>query len=170
MLRLFLIFTVVPVVELLLLVELSTRIGFWPTIVLVIGTGFLGAVLARWQGWLTMLRVKNEMRQGIIPAQAIGHGALILIAGLLLITPGVLTDILGLSLLIPPLRKLLLKGFRVWMAANITAQTGRVWRTSETDPFDRQPTGGTSRVLEAEVIESHIEEDAEVNSEGPKNP
>ena len=104
MLPLFFLFTVIPLAELWLLFRLSGVFGFWTTIFVVLATGALGATLARWQGLRALQRVQQEMQQGILPAKALGDGALILVAGVLLITPGVLTDALGLSLLVPPLR------------------------------------------------------------------
>jgi UPF0716 protein FxsA len=151
MLQLLLLFTVIPLVELWLLVNLSDVFGFWTTIALVIGTGMAGAALARWQGWQALERVRTEMRQGMLPAQAIGDGVLIFAAGLLLITPGVLTDALGLSLLIPPLRKLMLKGLRHWFTTHVRMET-HAFYTDQTDA----PPPGRSTVVDARVIDAQV--------------
>ncbi len=151
MLQLLLLFTIIPLVELWLLVQLSGMFGFWTTIALVIGTGMAGAALARWQGWQVLERVRTEMRQGMLPAQAIGDGVLIFAAGLLLITPGVLTDVVGLSLLIPPLRKLVMKGVRHWLAKNVRVETHTFYANeSGLRPPER------STVVDAEVIDAHV--------------
>ena len=102
--KLFLCFTLIPMVELYLLIKLGTIIGGLNTIVLVILTGFAGAWLARMEGMHTMLKVKMNMQQGIMPAEELMDGLLILIAGLVLITPGLITDVLGLMMLWPVTR------------------------------------------------------------------
>ena len=99
---LLLLFIAVPILELWLLFQLSDMFGFFTTLAIVFGTGILGASLAKWQGLQTIIRFQNEMRQGMLPAQAIGEGALILVAGVLLITPGVLSDIAGPVAVGPP--------------------------------------------------------------------
>ena len=100
-LRLLLLFTVVPLVELYLLVEIGGLIGVAPTIAIVILTGFLGAWLARRQGLDVFRRISAEMAQGGLPTDPLIDGLLILIAGAVLLTPGLLTDAAGFFLLIP---------------------------------------------------------------------
>jgi UPF0716 protein FxsA len=151
MLQLLLLFTILPLVELWLLVRFSGMFGFWTTIALVLGTGMAGAGLARWQGFQVIQRVQAQMREGILPAQAIGDGALIFAAGLLLITPGILTDALGLSLLVPPLRKLVLKGVQLWFAKHVRVET----HSFHTGPNGAQPPG-RSTIIDAKVIDAHV--------------
>ena len=100
-LRLLLLFTVVPLVELFLLVKLGTVIGISATVLIVIFTGILGAWLARWQGLGVIRRLTDDMNQGRLPADALIDGLLILIAGAVLLTPGLITDALGFLLLVP---------------------------------------------------------------------
>lgn len=104
LLKLFLCFTLIPMVELYLLIKLGTIIGGFNTIVLVILTGFAGAWLARMEGMHTMLKVRMNLQQGIMPAEELLDGMIILIAGLVLITPGLITDVLGLMMLWPVTR------------------------------------------------------------------
>ena len=104
--RLLLLFTIVPLVELFLLVKLGTVIGVGPTVLIVIGTGVLGASLARWQGLGVLRRVSDDLAQGRLPADALIDGLLILIAGAVLLTPGLITDALGFMLLVPQGRAL----------------------------------------------------------------
>jgi UPF0716 protein FxsA len=99
--KLFLCFTLVPVVELYLLIKVGTVIGGLNTILLVILTGFLGAWLARLEGMNTMLKLKMNLRQGLMPAEELIDAVIIFIAGIVLITPGLITDIFGLLLLWP---------------------------------------------------------------------
>ena len=103
-LRLLLLFTIVPLVELFLLVKLGTVVGVGPTVALVIFTGILGAWLARQQGLEVLRRVNEDLSQGRMPTEALMDGVLILIAGAVLLTPGLLTDALGFVLLIPRTR------------------------------------------------------------------
>jgi UPF0716 protein FxsA len=100
-LRLLLLFTIVPLVELFLLVKLGTVIGIGATVLIVICTGILGAWLARWQGLGVLRRLTEDMNQGRLPADALIDGLLILIAGAVLLTPGLITDGLGFLLLVP---------------------------------------------------------------------
>ncbi len=158
MLQLLLLFTIIPLVELWLLVQLSGMFGFWTTIALVIGTGMAGAALARWQGWQALERVRTEMRQGMLPAQAIGDGVLIVAAGLLLITPGVLTDALGLSLLIPPLRKLVLKGLRHCFTTHLRMKTDAFYTEETGAPPPGSSTVVDARVIDAEVVDAERDE------------
>jgi UPF0716 protein FxsA len=99
--RLFLLFTVVPLVELYLLIKIGSYIGALNTILIILATAFLGAVLARLEGLRTIKQILSHLSQGIAPAEQMVDALLIFGAGILLITPGVLTDFLALFLLIP---------------------------------------------------------------------
>lgn len=100
-LRLLLLFTLVPLLELFLLVKLGTVIGIGATVLIVICTGVLGAWLARWQGLGVLRRLTEDVNQGRLPTDALIDGLLILIAGAVLLTPGLITDALGFLLLVP---------------------------------------------------------------------
>jgi UPF0716 protein FxsA len=105
--RLFLLFTLIPVIELALLVKVGDRIGVAPTIAVVLGTGAAGAWLARSQGLRALQRLQEAVRTAQFPREEIFDGILILAGGLLLLTPGFLTDILGFCALVPGSRYLL---------------------------------------------------------------
>lgn len=102
--RLFLLFTLIPLIELYLLITVGSYLGAGLTILVVLGTGMAGAYLARLEGWRTWQKIQNELQNGVTPASELIDGVLILAAGLLLITPGILTDVVGFSLLFPPTR------------------------------------------------------------------
>jgi UPF0716 protein FxsA len=104
LLRLFLCFTLIPVIELYLLIKVGTVIGGFNTILIVILTGFVGAWLARMEGLNTMIKVRRNLDQGIMPAEDLMDALIIVIAGLVLITPGLMTDVFGLMLLWPVTR------------------------------------------------------------------
>jgi UPF0716 protein FxsA len=103
--RLFLLFTVVPLIELFLLVQLGAWMGVWPTIALVAATGFVGAALARREGRRALASYQEAMARGRMPEEGIVSGLLILAGGVMLITPGVLTDVFGLAMMVPPVRR-----------------------------------------------------------------
>ncbi len=101
---LLLMFILIPALELAILIELGSRLGTVPTLLLLALTGFLGAFLARRQGLGALRAAQAQMQRGELPAGPIVDGILILIAAVLLITPGVLTDALGFLLLIRGIR------------------------------------------------------------------
>ena len=107
--KLLILFTVVPLIELALLIKLGQLTGTATTIAIVILTGVIGAGLARREGFKTWSRIQHNISQGISPADDMVDGLLILVAGAVLITPGLLTDTLGFALLIPPLRRIFRK-------------------------------------------------------------
>ena len=120
--KLFLVFTLIPMIELYLLIHVGSVIGGFNTIVLVIISGFLGAWLARMEGINTLMRVRASMQQGIMPTEDLLDALIIFLAGVVLITPGFLTDTMGLMLLWPPTRnafkRFLRKKFDEWTSDN----------------------------------------------------
>jgi UPF0716 protein FxsA len=119
--RLLLLFTVVPLVELFLLVKLGAVIGIGATVLIVISTGVLGAWLARWQGLGVLRRLSEDLNQGRLPADALIDGLLILIAGAVLLTPGLITDALGFFLLVPQGRAVVRKAVAARLAGRTEA-------------------------------------------------
>jgi len=103
--KLFLAFTIIPLLELLVLIPLGQQIGVWPTIAIVVATAATGAWLGKIQGMGAWKRIQTELASGQLPGDSIVDGLLVLVACTLLITPGVLTDIVGIGLLIPPARR-----------------------------------------------------------------
>lgn len=115
----FLCFTALPVVEIALLVEMGKRIGTWWTILFVILTGVLGGVLLGVEGYGVIRRLQNEVKGGRIPQDQVIDGVLVFVGGLLLISPGVLTDVTGLVFMFPPTRFLVRSGIKKWIAKYI---------------------------------------------------
>ncbi len=103
-LKLLALFTIVPLIELALLIPLGIQIGLWPTIGLVLGTAILGAVLGKLEGARAWARIQQDLKEARIPGDSLLDGLAVLIAGVFLVTPGVLTDIVAIGLLIPPVR------------------------------------------------------------------
>jgi UPF0716 protein FxsA len=120
--KLFLAFALVPLFELYLLIEIGHRIGALNTILVVIVTGLLGASLARIQGIKTMIRVRDSLNQGKPPAEELLDAFLIFVAGIVLLTPGFITDVAGVALLVPSTRAWfkdwLRKRLRQWIEQN----------------------------------------------------
>ena len=104
MLKLLLAFTIIPIIEIYLLIEIGSIFGVLTAITLVILTGFLGAFMARMQGLQTLFRIQESLREGRMPSGELLDALLIVIAGVVLLTPGFLTDSAGFLLLIPTTR------------------------------------------------------------------
>ncbi|MFQ6093502.1 MAG: FxsA family protein [bacterium] len=107
LIKLILLFTLTPLLELALLIEIGTRIGVGATLAGVVATGVLGAALAKSQGLGAIRRMREELAAGLLPADALLDGAIILVGGLLLLTPGLITDGCGFVCLIPSTRRAL---------------------------------------------------------------
>lgn len=103
--KLFLLFLLLPLIELFLLIKLGSVLGALPTVALCIATAAAGSYLIRWQGLSTVMRLRESLDKGDLPALEIAEGAALLVAGALLLTPGLATDLLGFAILVPPLRR-----------------------------------------------------------------
>jgi UPF0716 protein FxsA len=102
-------FLIVPIIEIYLLIKVGGLIGAIPTVFLVVFTAVLGALLVRQQGFATLARVQESMARGELPALQLLEGVLVLFGGVLLLTPGFLTDVIGFMLLVPRLRQGLIR-------------------------------------------------------------
>ena len=101
LIRLILLFTVIPLIELYLLIQVGRYLGSFQTIMIVLITGIIGGLLARSQGLSVQRQIRLDLQKGIIPTDSLIDGCFILIAGTLLITPGMITDIFGFVLMVP---------------------------------------------------------------------
>ena len=109
-------FVAIPIVEIALFIQVGGWIGVWPTIAIVFLTAVAGTALVRSQGLAVLRRLQASVAEGGDPMGPIAHGALILVAGVLLLTPGFFTDSVGLMLLVPPVRAAVIR----WGAARVT--------------------------------------------------
>lgn len=107
--RLLLLFLLTPVAEFWLFIQVDQLIGFGPTVGLIIATGIAGSYLARREGLNTWQRLNKRLSAGDLPGNELVEGVIILVAGALLVTPGVLTDVIGFFGLLPPTRALIRK-------------------------------------------------------------
>lgn len=113
--KLFLAFTLIPVAEIYLLIKLGGAIGAFSTILVVILTALAGAYLARIEGMRNMMLLRTNMEKGVMPAGELLDALIIFVAGIVLLTPGFLTDLAGLLLLFPLTRGY----FKRWLKAQI---------------------------------------------------
>ncbi len=136
--RLFLLFTIIPLVELAILMKLGSMFGVFHTIAVVILTGIIGAYLARDQGLRVINEIQTTLAKGRVPADPLIEGALILVASAFLLTPGVLTDICGFALVMPLSRKVIRDFLKAYFAEKIAkgfysaGQSGGSWFYSKT--------------------------------------
>ena len=121
LLRLFLLFTILPSFELWLLFQVKDQIGLLETIWIVVITGMVGASMAKAQGLMVLQDLQEQSKKGIPPTQTLVEGVLVLIGGVLLVTPGILTDAFGFSLIIPFTRRLWAPAVRSWFGKRFTA-------------------------------------------------
>ncbi len=126
--KLLIIFISVPFIELYILIEAGRIIGIGPTLVLILMTGVAGAWLARSQGIEILRRIQEETERGQMPAITLIDGALVLVGGLLLLTPGFFTDLLGFSFLVPLTRNSWRQVFSAWLQKQVKKGTVTVQR------------------------------------------
>jgi UPF0716 protein FxsA len=130
----------VPILEIALFIEVGGWLGLWPTLAIVILTALAGTALLRRQGRGTLVELQRSLDRGGDPVGPIAHGAMILVAGVVLLTPGFFTDAVGFALLVPPVRAALIR----WGAARLAAgiSSGRVHVVSAGPGPRRPPPGG----------------------------
>lgn len=116
---LFLMFLTIPLIEIALFIQVGGSIGLWPTLGIVVLTAVVGTWLVRSQGVLALARLRTSFSKLDDPTEPLAHGAMILFAGALLLTPGFFTDAVGLTLLMPPVRHRVF----IWAKQRIKVQT-----------------------------------------------
>lgn len=126
--RLFLLFTLVPALELYLIIKVSQAIGAFNTLLIIIFTGVLGAFYARQQGVRVMTNIHWEMSEGRLPGYELINGAMLLVGGAFLITPGFLTDITGFALIFPLTRDIIKGSVTEFMRRRIERGNVRIYR------------------------------------------
>ena len=134
--KLIILFIVLPILEMWLIVKLAGATSWGMTFLVVLGTGILGSAMARRQGWKIWRRINEALKRGEIPAQHLLDGLLLLIGGVLLITPGLITDTVGFLLLIPFTRALIREHVKKWFKHSIQQGTTRFYYHSEPEIYD----------------------------------
>jgi UPF0716 protein FxsA len=130
------IFILVPIAELYVIIKVGEAIGVVPTLVLLLADALLGAILLRHQGRAAWIRFNRALAEGRVPHKEVFDGVLVIMGGALLLTPGFLTDILGLIFLIPPTRALV-RAMSARFVRRRLALGGAVWSFGA----PRSPTG-----------------------------
>jgi len=117
--KILILFVMVPVIELYILIEVGKKIGSLTTIGIIILTGIIGAYLVKSQGFMILRKIQNDLNEGIMPGDSLIQGAIILAGGILLLTPGFVTDIVGFIFLIPVSRNIVKKYLLKWLQGKI---------------------------------------------------
>ncbi len=164
---LFVLFVMIPLIEIALFIQIGGWLTLWPTLAIVVATAALGAFLARLEGARTLAQIQRALDELKDPATPLAHGAMILFAGALLLTPGFLTDAVGFALLLPPVRTALLR---------LAIRRGIVGRAqhpsaagAEAAPGSgpRGPGSGPQRAGRVDIIEGEFEEHDSPPRTGP---
>jgi len=154
--KLFLLFAILPILEIAILINVGEQIGGWNTVAIVIATAFLGAHLVRQQGLSTLLSAQQKMQGGTIPGQEMAEGLLLVISGVLLVTPGFITDIFGFLLCLPFTRPLIAKSLLKQMALKVvqTNQQGGHFTGAQ---YTHYQQGNSANSEQEDVIEGEYE-------------
>ncbi|MEM6846596.1 MAG: FxsA family protein [Pseudomonadota bacterium] len=137
---LFFLFVAMPIAEIALIVSVGSAIGVLPTLALVIATAIAGTILLRRQGVQVLSRLRSDVNENRIPAEAIGHALCIAIAGVLLLTPGFITDAFGMALFVPAFRRMLWRQLRSTIKLD-TVQTSGFGQPGASSKEQRPPSG-----------------------------
>ena len=127
--RLFLLFTIIPVIELYVIIKIGGMIGALNTILIILTTAVIGAYLAKQQGLMVIGNIRQAVQESRVPGRELLHGLIVLLGGLMLLTPGFITDILGISALIPPIRDLYINLVRKLILNKIESRDWRIGNT-----------------------------------------
>ena len=144
---LFALFVFVPLVEIALFIKVGGWLTLWPTLAIVIGTAMLGTTLVKRQGMRTIEELRRSFSELNDPTAPLAHGAMILLAGALLVTPGFLTDTIGFLLLVPAVRRALMR----WAGRNI--KVARMEMGTRPGTHHPRPPGGSGPVIDGEFEE-----------------
>lgn len=148
LIRLILLFTIVPLVELTLLLRIGEWLGVGPTLGLVLGTGFLGAWLARREGVRAWTAVHEQLGRGQMPGRELLDAVLVLVAGVVLITPGILTDLAGFTLMSRPGRDWVAKRVRRRLEASVQTTVLGGGGGQEGESPSGSPESASGRIIE----------------------
>ncbi|TDI75908.1 MAG: FxsA family protein [Bacteroidetes bacterium] len=153
--RLLALFIIVPAVELYLLIQIGAMIGALETFGIILITGLIGSYLAKTQGLATLIKFQKKLASGQLPGKELADGVIILVSGAFLLTPGVLTDAVGLLGLFPLTRPMIRKWIQPWLTALLSskfAQGSMQFRTSTNNGFydSRTATETTASISPSE--------------------
>ena len=149
---LFLAFLLVPLIEIGLFIQVGGLIGLWPTLLIVVVTAILGTSLVKSQGAKALNDLRNSFSQLDDPSEPLAHGAMILLSGALLLTPGFFTDAVGFALLVPGVRTALMAQLRKRVTVARFDMGGGMHR-GPVDPAQRDTTAPKGDVIDGEFTE-----------------
>lgn len=162
---LFILFIVMPIVEMTVLIKVGSLIGVWPTISFVVLTAVIGASMLKRQGLSTLMRANQKMNAGEIPAKEVAEGFMLAVGGALLLTPGFVTDAIGFSLLMPGIRGIMINQLMKKMVVAGSQQFSQTY-TSAGGPFTQtRSTYRTYQDQDGVIIEGEF-----VKGEGQDEP
>ena len=133
---LFLAFLMVPLIEIALFIQVGGLIGLWPTLAIVVLTAVLGTWLVKAQGRLALSQLRQSFSELDDPTEPLAHGAMILVSGALLLTPGFFTDAVGFALLMPPVRVAVFRYLRARVKVQHFEMGPRPHQPGPTDVID----------------------------------
>lgn len=169
-------FFTIPIVEIAVILEVGEQLGVWRTVAAIVLTAIVGSALARWQGLLTLNRVAKAVKEGRLPTDELLDGALILAAGITLLTPGFVTDAGGLLLLFPltrmPIRALLKR----WLKGRLKVKlregpmpspfARKMSNDEPEDEAERDRMMDSQGVIKGEVVDAHFTDEQEEGEKG----
>ncbi|WP_086984581.1 FxsA family protein [Vibrio aphrogenes] len=153
-------FICVPIIEIALFIQVGGVIGLWPTIAIVLLTAFFGASLVRSQGIQTVMSVQSRLQQGELPAQQIIEGVMLAVAGVLLLTPGFMTDLLGMIVLLPAPRAWLAQ--QAMQRVKVNASSTHFHSQYGDNPFQNSEHDQQGDIFEGE-FEKQADEDKRID-------
>ncbi|HEX5008461.1 MAG TPA: FxsA family protein [Hyphomonadaceae bacterium] len=149
-------FLLFVIAEMATLITMGRYLGLIPTLLIVIGGGIVGGWIARWQAVRAALRARSQLASGVMPTAEMTEGFLILLAAVLFIIPGILTDVLGLALLFPPTRALLRRA----AVAQFSRHSALGWFVHRGGrPPHEERRAERDQIIDARVIESRVVEE-----------
>ena len=164
--KLFILFAILPIIEIAILINVGEVIGGWNTVFLVILSAFIGAYLVRQQGLATLMQAQTKMQEGSMPGQEMAEGLLLVIAGVLLVTPGFVTDILGFILCLPFTRPIIAKKLLKHMAIKVVAtqQGGFNQQYTNAEFYHQHHNPRPEDNQNSDIIEGEYEDKSDKNS------
>jgi UPF0716 protein FxsA len=155
-------FIAVPIIEIALFIQVGGFLGLWPTIALVLITAFAGASLVRTQGLMTLMSVQQRVQKGELPAQQILEGVMLAVAGVLLLTPGFMTDLMGMLVLLPAPRAKIAKYLMTKMVVSSNVQSSfqnQSFEAHARSPFERDEERRGGNTIDGEYERKDDDDD-----------
>ena len=173
-LLLFIIFVCVPLIEIGLFIQVGDMIGLWPTILVVVLTAIAGTALLRHQGLSALSRLQDSLNAGVAPLDPVFDGLVLLVAGLLLLTPGFFTDSIGFLLFVPYIRLILKRAVAGRISVHRQMHGQNYTHTSDPGPHGPHGphgTGGPNDIIDADytdVTDTPSNPDTDPKSDRPR--